>query len=189
MLHFTAVLGLCLCSALTAIAQTYTLQDTYEDSNFFEMFDFFTAGDPTDGWTDYVDFNTACSSGLIKDSSVASWGVDSKNVLDPSDAAGRPSIRMSSKAQYNHGLFIADIEHMPDNVCGLWPAYWFLGQTGTWPHSGEIDIIEGVNNGQTNLISAHTADGCTISGSGQSATLETNDCAVGSIFLSHSQRH
>ncbi len=25
---------------------------------------------------------------------------------------------------------------------GLWPAIWFLGELGDWPHNGEIDLME-----------------------------------------------
>ena len=29
-----------------------------------------------------------------------------------------------------------------DTRPGLWPAFWTLGVSGTWPHNGEIDIME-----------------------------------------------
>ena len=29
-----------------------------------------------------------------------------------------------------------------DTRPGLWPAFWTLGATGSWPHNGEIDIME-----------------------------------------------
>jgi beta-glucanase (GH16 family) len=29
-----------------------------------------------------------------------------------------------------------------DTRSGLWPAFWTLGVSGTWPHNGEIDIME-----------------------------------------------
>jgi beta-glucanase (GH16 family) len=29
-----------------------------------------------------------------------------------------------------------------DTRAGLWPAFWTLGVNGTWPHNGEIDIME-----------------------------------------------
>jgi beta-glucanase (GH16 family) len=29
-----------------------------------------------------------------------------------------------------------------DTRAGLWPAFWTLGVSGTWPHNGEIDIME-----------------------------------------------
>jgi beta-glucanase (GH16 family) len=65
-------------------------------------------------------------------------GVDSLTTLDPS-GPGRKSVRIESKKSWNHGLFIADIAHMPGGVCGTWPALWTLGPD--WPYNGEIDII------------------------------------------------
>ena len=60
------------------------------------------------------------------------------------------------------------------------PAVWTYGDN--WPYDGEIDIIEGVNTAHTNILSAHTADGCT-----QSPTIDglysgqliNTECAVG----------
>jgi hypothetical protein len=31
-------------------------------------------------------------------------------------------VRIVSKKNWTHGLFIADIEHMPGGICGTWPA-------------------------------------------------------------------
>ncbi|OTA07657.1 hypothetical protein A9Z42_0085750 [Trichoderma parareesei] len=112
-------------------------------------------------------------------SGVVRLGVDSTNEVSLSDR-GRPSIRIESKATYDHGLFIADFLHMPPSHCGLWPAFWTYGDN--WPYDGEIDIIEGVNTAHTNILSAHTADGCT-----QSPTIDglysgqliNTECAVG----------
>lgn len=102
------------------LAQTYTLIDTYSGSDFFNQFNFFTGADPTDGFVNYVDYSDAVSYGLIPDTSVAKWGVDSYTTLDASTASGRTSIRMTSTATYTHGLFIADIAHMPGSICGIW---------------------------------------------------------------------
>lgn len=165
------------------------------------MFDFFTDTDPTEGYTNYVSYDDALSLGLIQDSSNPSWGVDSVTVLDPSDTTGRSSIRMTSKNTYNHGLFVLDLAHMPDSVCGVWPAFWLanparptlslditdmirvgrtFGQSGTWPLSGEIDIIEFVNKHTTDLMTLHTAPGCSINGDSTLMTgdLVSGDCAV-----------
>ena len=35
---------------------------------------------------------------------------------------GRDSVRLISKNQYTHGLFVVDLAHMPGNACGMWPA-------------------------------------------------------------------
>lgn len=44
--------------------------------------------------------------------------VDSTTVLS-SDGGGRESVRISSKKTFTHGLFIADVQHMPGNECGV----------------------------------------------------------------------
>lgn len=102
-------------------------------------------------------------------------GVDTINVLSPS-GGGRPSVRLSSVANYTRALYILSLSHMP-NGCGTWPAFWSLGPN--WPTNGEIDIIEGVNTNTNNLMSLHTSDNCTIAGTNQTGTLETSNCYEG----------
>lgn len=46
-------------------------------------------------------------------------GVDHNNVADEN---GRKAVRITSKTTYDTGLIISDIEHMPDAICGSWPA-------------------------------------------------------------------
>ncbi|KAH9027702.1 concanavalin A-like lectin/glucanase domain-containing protein [Lactarius pseudohatsudake] len=46
--------------------------------------------------------------------------------------------------------------------CGTWPAFWTLSQAGPWPHGGEIDIIEGVNDNTHNQATLHTAPNCAL---------------------------
>ena len=82
-------------------------------------------------------------------------GVDNTTMSPPN---GRDSVRIESKITYTHGLFIADIAHMPGGQCGVWPALsvrawrerretltrssWTVG--ADWPENGEIDIVEQV---------------------------------------------
>lgn len=61
-------------------------------------------------------------------------GVDTTNVY-PLAGPGRPSVRIESKINYNHGLFVLDIAHMPFG-CGTWPAFWLVGPD--WPNNGEV---------------------------------------------------
>lgn len=76
---------------------------------------------------------------------------------------GRNSLRLTSKAKYNHALVVIDLDHVPGNACGIWPAFWTTGPN--WPNNGEIDIIEGVNMQSQNQMTLHTSDGCSLAGS------------------------
>ncbi|KAL8848288.1 MAG: hypothetical protein Q9221_006687 [Calogaya cf. arnoldii] len=117
--------------------------------------------DPTHGYVNYIDQATADSQNLYNISNgQVTWGVDHVNIAS---GRGRNSIRLTSKAQYTHGLVVLDLAHMPGAACGVWPAFWMTGPN--WPNSGEIDIIEGVNNQAQNQITMHTGPGCTLAGS------------------------
>lgn len=175
-----------LCSSLLPVvllglarsgAAHYTLVDDFSGINFFPNFDFFTDEDPTHGFVKYVDEATAHDSGLIKintewDGIQAYMGVDHSNITHD----GRPSVRITSKKSYNHGLFIGDFEHMPGGICGTWPAFWMLGPN--WPVGGEVDIIEGVHEQTNNNMVAHTNANCSIQNWGFSGSLKTDDCDV-----------
>ncbi|KAI0735188.1 concanavalin A-like lectin/glucanase domain-containing protein [Earliella scabrosa] len=76
------------------------------------------------------------------------------------DGVYRNSVRISSRKQYNTGLFILDLDHIPWG-CAVWPAWWTLG-AGQWPYAGEIDIIEGVHDNSHNQVAWHTGPGCTL---------------------------
>ncbi|KAI4730806.1 endo-1,3(4)-beta-glucanase [Aureobasidium sp. EXF-10728] len=153
----------------------YVLQDDYNSAAFFDMFDFFTYTDPTHGFVQYIDQGTAWNTGLIGNANDKVYiGVDHTNV----QPNGRPSIRLTSKNAYNSGsLVILDLEHMPGNSCGSWPAFWMVGPS--WPNGGEIDIIEGVNTQNHNAMTLHTADGCSIYDNGNfTGSLYSDDCYV-----------
>ncbi|KIW12123.1 hypothetical protein PV08_09397 [Exophiala spinifera] len=161
---------------VSAATASYVIEDDYNSDSFAGMFDFFTDDDPTHGYVNYVDYNTASSSGLYKvQNGQVYMGVDSTNTAS---GRGRNSVRIASKNTYQHGLVILDLAHMPAGACGTWPAFWMLG--ADWPNNGEIDIIEGVSAQTANNMAVHTSDGCTISNTGGfSGTLETDNCYVG----------
>ncbi|KAF5374757.1 hypothetical protein D9758_000273 [Tetrapyrgos nigripes] len=124
----------------------------------FSGFDFFTGEDPTHGTVDYVDSDTAFGQGLayVQDDGIVVMKGDDTNWLP--DGTNRSSVRISSKALYNTGLFILDVNRAPWG-CGVWPAWWTLGN-GVWPYNGEIDIIEGVHDNVHNQVAWHTGGGC-----------------------------
>ncbi|MFN8206348.1 MAG: glycoside hydrolase family 16 protein [Bacteroidales bacterium] len=59
-------------------------------------------------------------------------------------------IKTQNKAIFQYGKLEARIK-MPYGK-GIWPAFWMLGNKGSWPACGEIDIVEmigGTNNDNT----------------------------------------
>jgi hypothetical protein len=181
-MYMSSSLTVGLSVALAGLAKAdYSVRQVYDASNFFEAFEFFNGPDPTHGFVEYVDAQTAADNnlaGYFEDGSVF-MAVDSTTQFP---ANGRRSVRLSSRDSFTHGLFIADIAHMPDSICGSWPAYWMFGPD--WPSSGEIDIIEGVNTQSSNSVTLHTSGGCIINNEGtlQGTTLNNGDCAAGNSF-------
>ncbi|PGH06871.1 endo-1,3(4)-beta-glucanase [Blastomyces parvus] len=156
-------------------AGAYVLQDDYQPSNFFDDFAFFDGPDPSNAYVTYVDKAKALKDGLASNNNDFVYlGVDSQNVAR---GRGRESVRLETKKTYKHGLIVADISHMPDNVCGTWPAFWATG--ATWPDDGEFDIIEGVNKQNKNVVALHTTAGCKVEDNNKySGQLVTKDCDV-----------
>ncbi|KAI1415916.1 glycoside hydrolase family 16 protein [Hypoxylon sp. FL1857] len=146
--------------ALGAAAQAaYTIQDSYDNTNFFDGFEFFDLPDPTNGFVKYLGATEANALGLAGYANGGVYmGVD-YNTTNPT--GGRSSVRVNSKKTYNEALIIADIAHQPAAVCGSWPAFWTVGQN--WPYNGEIDIIEGVNLATNTTYTLHTGPSCTFS--------------------------
>lgn len=150
-------------SNTTSASFVWIIEDTYDASNFFESFNFFTGDDPTHGTVTYVDNATAFAQNL----SYISW--DGKVIMKGDDTStlqagqNRNSVRVSSNKIYNTGLFILDINRAPWG-CGVWPAFWTLGN-GQWPTTGEIDIIEGVHDNEHNQVTWHTSAGCNLTAS------------------------
>ncbi|SMR42338.1 unnamed protein product [Zymoseptoria tritici ST99CH_1E4] len=186
--HLLSTFALLLASP-TVSALTYTLQTSLQGPTFFDAFAFQNTWDPTFGYVHYVDRPTAESFGMINavgantittSGGPVVFGAEHTRVLDPAANLGRPSVKLVSKETWTRGLFVLDLEHMPANVCGSWPAFWMLGSggdgQGVWPKFGEIDIIEYINDSGDNLMALHTAPGCTVAGAGQTGTLLTNDC-------------
>lgn len=148
----STLLLLTLSAAHLASSTPYTLQDTYDASNFFDAFRWWVTSDPTHGFVDYQSRENATAAGLarIVDGRGAAGGqrqqqqqvylgVDYQNKypINDSSVPGRPSVRLESMKLYNRMLMVADIEHMPTG-CGTWPALWTYGNV-TWPDQGEID--------------------------------------------------
>ncbi|KAG8818539.1 hypothetical protein FRC17_010797 [Serendipita sp. 399] len=153
---------------------------TYEGANFFDEWDFFTSNDPTNGLVNYVDRDTAIRNGLVyvTEEGKANMHVDNRTVLTVQEVLSRsklrPSVRISTKAKYNHGLYILDVAKAPYG-CGTWPAYW--STNSNWPNDGEIDIIENVHSSVSNQVSWHATEGCVLTTPGNyTGTAGSTNC-------------
>lgn len=79
--------------------------------------------DPTSGFVLYQNKSEAQRLGLVQTvGDVSIIRVDSDTVIADPTGYGRKSVRVESLNAYNHGLFIADFSHLPQQLCGIWPA-------------------------------------------------------------------
>jgi hypothetical protein len=186
----TAVLVTASTLVTTGASAKYTLKDDLSYKNFFNEFDFFSDPDPTNGFVQYQTRDAAVKSGLVgylNDTQSIFMGVDHTT----KDRKGRASVRLESKKTWNQGLLVADIRHMPDSICGSWPAFWMLGQgqdgKSIWPSAGEVDILEGVNDYDTNAVTLHTTAGCAIESKpmGAQGSADSQAAFMGSISTSN----
>lgn len=61
-------------------------------------------------------------------------------------------INTRDKMMFTYGS--ASCRMRMDDGAGLWPAFWALGK-GSWPESGEIDIMETVGDGSWTSVALH----------------------------------
>ncbi|KAJ3909301.1 endo-1,3(4)-beta-glucanase-like protein [Lentinula edodes] len=159
-------------------AATYTVSDTYTGQDFLNSFTVQNIPDPTNGRVNYVDAATAKNDNLTFASATNFIArADFTTILDP-NGPGRNSVRLLSNKQYGLGsVLVANLNHMPEG-CGTWPAFWTVGDQGNnWPTTGEIDIIEGVNNVGTNQGTLHTSPDCSMPASRtETGTALQSDC-------------
>ncbi|KAI1079214.1 glycoside hydrolase family 16 protein [Whalleya microplaca] len=158
----------------------YSISTHYAGQGLLDGFSFFTGHDPNNGFVNYQSREDALAKNIISIDKFnrVKLGVDSNNTYSINDE-GRPSVRLTSSQGFTHGLFIADFEHMPSSTCGSWPAFWAFNDADNgdnWPMGGEVEIIEGANNVQRNLFSAHTTAGCKAPTTGFSGEPSKTDC-------------
>ncbi|UAB79824.1 glycoside hydrolase family 16 protein [Erythrobacter sp. SCSIO 43205] len=77
-------------------------------------------------------------------------GIDTRADRNADFISGR--INSKGKADFTYGRIEARIK-MPDAE-GVWPAFWMLGN-GTWPQTGEIDIMEYVGEPDWTGVALH----------------------------------
>ncbi|KAF9646134.1 glycoside hydrolase family 16 protein [Thelephora ganbajun] len=129
----------------------YWIQHKYEGDTFFDEWDFFSGPDPTHGNVAYQTRENSGDLAYVDGDGGAVLRVDNKGGIP---AGGqRRSVRISSKATYNSGLFIAEFSKLAYGP-SVWPAIWAVGPS--WPEGGEVDIIEYINTDRSNQYTLHT---------------------------------
>jgi len=130
----------------------YRKQHAYVGSTFFEMFNFLEHPDPLGGYVRYLDRRSAREAGLVKASSDrVKIGVD----MSSGTATPVGSVRLTSKAVFNSGLFVVSLDHVPSG-CGSWPSLWMSGAQQGY----KLDIVEGVHTSTRVTTTLHTATRC-----------------------------
>ncbi|KZT63997.1 glycoside hydrolase family 16 protein [Daedalea quercina L-15889] len=165
------------CSTLffpAVLAGSYSINQTNIGQDFLTNFEWEDIADPTKGRVDYVNQSTALANNLTftSDDTFIMRADYTSNLT--ASGLGRMSNRIKSYAQYRTHVAVFDIRHMPQG-CGTWPAVWEADdQVGT--SSGEVDILEGVNDVAPNSVTLHTTGTCTMpeSRSQLGKTLSTN---------------
>ncbi|KAH7099748.1 glycoside hydrolase family 16 protein [Auriculariales sp. MPI-PUGE-AT-0066] len=125
---------------------------------WYDAWEWWANEDPTHGRVQYVDLDTTRQLNLtsVEGDRFIIRADTSQGSLDP-NGPGRRAVRIQTKEAYTKFTSVLDVRHMPAGR-GSWPAYWTCGEN--WPYGGELDIIEGVNNGDRNLMSLHTGPDC-----------------------------
>ncbi|GAA5930448.1 hypothetical protein JCM3775_004395 [Rhodotorula graminis] len=143
-------------------AAGYTLTGHHAGQDFLDLFNYDTHSS-NDGLALYATTKTASSNDLVE----VKDGKVHLRVHPKAEDGKLQSIKLSSKQQYGEGLYIWDIERMPQ-VCGAWPAIWSTGDN--WPAGGEMDLVEYVSHHTMNSMSVHTAPGCWAGSTGYTGT-------------------
>ncbi|KAF7310936.1 hypothetical protein HMN09_00636900 [Mycena chlorophos] len=97
-------------------------QDEFSGPTFFDGFGFFTDPDPTHGTVTYVNATYAFENNLAYyDNATNTVVMKGDDTTWLEEGQNRSSVRVSSHAQYNTGLFILDLIQAPFG-CSVWPA-------------------------------------------------------------------
>ncbi|OSD00034.1 glycoside hydrolase family 16 protein [Trametes coccinea BRFM310] len=152
-----------LCSVLLAAVGSataqYSLIRNYSGSNFFEGWDFFDGFDnTTNGDVNYLSQANATADNLVSVNSAGHAIIRVDNTTFVPFNFKRNSVKVITHDFFPIGsVFLFDALHLPFG-CSVWPSFWTMGQN--WPHGGEIDIMEGVNQATSDQMTLHANPGC-----------------------------
>lgn len=80
----------------------------------------------------------------VKDGNLILRGI--KNITQTNDTASFITGGVYTKNKVNFGLGRLEIRAKLNGAKSAWPAFWMLPEKGSWPFSGEIDIMERLNH-------------------------------------------
>ncbi|KAK1217077.1 hypothetical protein PQX77_020279 [Marasmius sp. AFHP31] len=89
----------------------FKIVDSHFGSNFFNVWNFWTFGDPTNGIVNYVDEATARANGLLEINSAGNAIMRVEPT--PQVSGNRSSVRIQTQLKTNKGLWIMDSLHVP----------------------------------------------------------------------------
>jgi len=110
-------------------------------------------------WQDYVDAGSGNNNAFVQDG-VLVIRATRKGSATGARAYQSASLTTKGVGSWQYGKIAARMA-LPYGQ-GLWPAFWLLGNSGTWPASGEIDVMEmigGETRNNTVYGTLHWADG------------------------------
>ncbi|KAJ6511907.1 glycoside hydrolase family 16 protein [Mycena vitilis] len=139
-------------------------EDEYSGKTFFDDVFLILFGS-------YVNKTYAFENGLAYVNDDGTVGMKGDNTTWLPEGTNRSSVRISSNAQYNTGLFILDLNRAPWG-CGVWPAFCNSIHASTCMKTytirqGQVCLFEGVHDNEHNQVTWHTGPGCLL-------TLESN---------------
>ncbi|QDS72463.1 hypothetical protein FKW77_009785 [Venturia effusa] len=134
---------------------TYSLQYTYNSTNFFDKFEFLNLPDPQEGLVTYANVTTAKEMGLA---GVSDGRVFLRADMARNNAEGkRDSVWVQGREAFDAGsLFVVDMQSMPANACGAWSRLHTSNKNPSMLKA-EINIVQTSNLENKNIISLLTA--------------------------------
>ena len=103
-------------------------------------------------WTKYMSDFDSCYA--LRDGNLVLRGI--ANTYLPNDSVPYLTGGVYTKGKVGFSYGRLEIRAKLQGARGAWPAIWMLPQEGTWPHGGEIDIMERINDEDVAYQTVHS---------------------------------